>query len=76
MRFGKWDEILAHPEPTKEFIYTRGIWHYAQGLASIAKGRLVSGVAARHAEPEAEAVDKRFNKAWAKADVAITVSRL
>jgi tetratricopeptide (TPR) repeat protein len=40
VRFGKWDDILAHPEPPKEFLYTRGIWHYARGLASIAKGQL------------------------------------
>lgn len=40
VRFGKWDDILAQPEPPKEFVYTRGIWHYARGLASIAKGRL------------------------------------
>lgn len=40
VRFGKWDEILAQPEPPKAFVYTRGIWHYAQGLASIAKDRL------------------------------------
>ncbi len=40
VRFGRWDEILAQPEPPKEFAYTRGIWHYARGLASIAKGEL------------------------------------
>lgn len=39
VRFGKWDEILNEPEPAKEFVYSRGIWHYARGLAFIAKGQ-------------------------------------
>jgi tetratricopeptide (TPR) repeat protein len=40
VRFGKWDDILSEPEPAAEFAYTRGIWHYARGLAFVAKGRL------------------------------------
>lgn len=40
VRFGKWDEILKEPEPAKEFVYTRGVWHYARGLAFTAKGDL------------------------------------
>jgi tetratricopeptide (TPR) repeat protein len=40
VRFGKWDEILAEPEPAKEFVYTRGVWYYARGLAFVAKGQL------------------------------------
>jgi tetratricopeptide (TPR) repeat protein len=40
VRFGRWDDILNEPEPLKEFAYTRGIWHYARGLAFIAKDHL------------------------------------
>jgi tetratricopeptide (TPR) repeat protein len=40
VRFGKWDEILNEPEPAKEFAYTRGVWHYARGLAFVAKDQL------------------------------------
>lgn len=32
-RFGKWDEILALPEPAEKLAYTRGMWHYARGMA-------------------------------------------
>lgn len=38
VRFGKWDDILKEPEPAKEFAYTRGVRHYARGLAFVAKG--------------------------------------
>src|SRR5262245_5137673 len=32
-RFGRWDEVLAYPAPPAEWLYTRGVWHYARGLA-------------------------------------------
>lgn len=32
-RFGKWDDILAYPKPAMSLRYSRGIWHYARGLA-------------------------------------------
>jgi tetratricopeptide (TPR) repeat protein len=38
-RFGRWDEVLAHPAPPREWPYTRGVWHYARGLALSAKGQ-------------------------------------
>lgn len=38
VRFGRWDEILAYPEPAEDLIYPRGVWHYARGLAFTAKG--------------------------------------
>lgn len=37
VRFGRWDAILASAEPT-DSPYTRGIWHYARGMAHAAKG--------------------------------------
>ena len=40
VRFGKWDEILAHPAPPAEYLYPTGIWHYARGRALVGKGAL------------------------------------
>jgi tetratricopeptide (TPR) repeat protein len=39
VRFGRWDEVLAHPAPPAEWLYTRGVWHYARGIAFNAKGQ-------------------------------------
>jgi tetratricopeptide (TPR) repeat protein len=39
VRFGRWDEALAHPAPPRDWPYTRGVWHYARGLAFSAKGQ-------------------------------------
>lgn len=38
VRFGRWDEILAAPEPAANLPYARGIWHYARGRALAARG--------------------------------------
>jgi tetratricopeptide (TPR) repeat protein len=38
-RFGKWDEMLREPQPPAFSPYARGIWHYARGLAFVAKGQ-------------------------------------
>jgi tetratricopeptide (TPR) repeat protein len=39
-RFGKWDEMLAEPAPADRFLYLKGTWHYARGLALLGKGQL------------------------------------
>jgi tetratricopeptide (TPR) repeat protein len=39
VRFGRWDEVLRHPAPPREWLYTSGVWHYARGLAFSAKGQ-------------------------------------
>jgi tetratricopeptide (TPR) repeat protein len=39
-RFGRWDAILKEPAPPADLKYTTAIWHYARGLALVAKGRL------------------------------------
>lgn len=36
--FGRWEEILALPEPEQKFKLHRGIWHYARGVAFAAIG--------------------------------------
>ncbi|MFV8782996.1 hypothetical protein ACNKU7_11280 [Microbulbifer sp. SA54] len=38
-RFGKWDEILALPEPPAD-LFLQGAWHYVRGLAQVSKGNL------------------------------------
>jgi tetratricopeptide (TPR) repeat protein len=39
VRFGRWDEVLGLPAPSEKLPYTRGVWHYARGLAQSAKGQ-------------------------------------
>jgi len=38
VRFGKWDEILAEPQPVADLRYATGIWHWARGMAYVATG--------------------------------------
>jgi tetratricopeptide (TPR) repeat protein len=40
VRFGRWDDILAHPAPPADLFYPTGIWHYARGRAFVGKGQL------------------------------------
>jgi tetratricopeptide (TPR) repeat protein len=40
IRFGKWEDILNHPEPAQDLIYPRGVWRYARGRALTGLGRL------------------------------------
>ena len=40
MRFGRWEEILAEPEPPAHLPLTRALRHYARGVAYAAQGRL------------------------------------
>ena len=42
VRFGKWDDILALPEPAAEGVFGRAIHHYARGLALAAEGELAA----------------------------------
>ena len=37
VRFGKWDTILAAPAPRVDTLFTRGVRHYARGMAQIRK---------------------------------------
>jgi tetratricopeptide (TPR) repeat protein len=39
-RFGHWDAMLAEPAPPASDRFVTGIWHYARGLALVAKGNL------------------------------------
>ncbi len=37
IRFSQWDKILAKPAPA--LAYPKGIWHYARGMAFLARGK-------------------------------------
>lgn len=50
VRFGRWDELLAEPEPAPEWLASRAVWHYARGIALASLGRV----------PEARAEQQRF----------------
>ncbi|HSR66956.1 MAG TPA: hypothetical protein VLU25_03355 [Acidobacteriota bacterium] len=45
VRFGKWDEILAEPQPPQEALLVRGVWHYARGMAFRGQGHLYQAAA-------------------------------
>ena len=40
VRFGRWDEALAVPEPDQDLVYARAIWHYATGEAELGKSHI------------------------------------
>jgi tetratricopeptide (TPR) repeat protein len=40
VRFGRWDEILKVAAPPEDLPHARGLWHYAQGRALVAKGKV------------------------------------
>jgi len=40
LRFGRWDDVLAIPEPDQDLIYARALWHYAAGEAELGKGHV------------------------------------
>jgi tetratricopeptide (TPR) repeat protein len=46
-RFGKWDAILARPEPAKELLATHVMWRYTRALAYAATGNLDKASAER-----------------------------
>jgi hypothetical protein len=37
VRFGRWDEILAEPDPPEFMVFTRAFRHAARGIAYAAK---------------------------------------
>ena len=40
VQFGKWDEILAEPQPREDLAFSNAIWRYARGVAFANKGDL------------------------------------
>lgn len=47
LRFGDLDAVLREPAPPAELQYTRGMWHYARGMALSALGDGVAATAER-----------------------------
>jgi tetratricopeptide (TPR) repeat protein len=39
VRFGRWADILKEPAPPVDLRFTRGMWHFARGLALVATGK-------------------------------------
>ena len=39
LRFGKWEEILAEPEPESWRLFSRAEWHFARSVALSARGK-------------------------------------
>jgi tetratricopeptide (TPR) repeat protein len=39
--FGKWDAVLAEPEPAHGSAYLHGLWHYTRGSAFVGRGGFV-----------------------------------
>jgi tetratricopeptide (TPR) repeat protein len=40
IRFGRWDEMLAEPEPPDDMVVALVLWHHARGVALAALGRV------------------------------------
>jgi tetratricopeptide (TPR) repeat protein len=39
VRFGRWDEMLAEPQPQKNAQFMNGVWHYGRGMAFTNQGQ-------------------------------------
>ncbi len=60
VRFARWEEILAEPEPYEPFAFARAIWHYGRGVAQAALGdadaALVELAAIEALEPQVDEI--------------------
>jgi tetratricopeptide (TPR) repeat protein len=52
VRFRRWDEIMAVPQPDAALPMSNGVWHYARGLAFASRGKTAE------AQAEVEAIRK------------------
>jgi tetratricopeptide (TPR) repeat protein len=74
MRFGRWEEILAEPEPRPELPLSQALWHFTRGVALTALGRLSDAErerAAFHVAAEKVPVDWTFGNNRASDILAI-----
>lgn len=55
VRFGRWDEILAEPEPAGDLFAARAVWRYARGVALASLGRVQEAETEQRAFLEAKA---------------------
>lgn len=70
IRFGRWREVLAEPQPAEHLVMTRAVWHYARALACAATGRVAEAeaeqqqfLAARERVPETSFVFQNASQA-------------
>ncbi|MGQ0384858.1 MAG: hypothetical protein ACT4UP_09305 [Gammaproteobacteria bacterium] len=40
VRFGRWEQVVAAPKPADDLPYMQALWHYGQGMAAVAQGRI------------------------------------
>jgi len=57
VRFGKWQEILAAPQPAAKLRYATGMWYWARGMAYVATGDLAKAQTAYTAVMELAQAD-------------------
>ncbi|HJT21569.1 MAG TPA: hypothetical protein VJ746_13920 [Nitrospira sp.] len=62
IRFGRWDDLLKEPPPTKGLRMVEGIWRLGRGLALSATGRLQSAAGEHYA---LEGLTKKIRRARA-----------
>jgi tetratricopeptide (TPR) repeat protein len=60
-QFGKWDDVLAEPQPRADLEFSNGIWHYVRATA-FARKKDIASARAEHAKlvPLREATDVHF----------------
>jgi tetratricopeptide (TPR) repeat protein len=69
VRFARWSELLAAPEPAETLPHARALWHYGRGRALVALGELAAArreaaqLRALAADPALEGVRLEFNPA-------------
>ena len=40
IRFGNWKELETYPEPAKDLVYARLLWHFGKGMSFAARGKI------------------------------------
>jgi tetratricopeptide (TPR) repeat protein len=67
VRFERWDELLAMPEPAAARPHARALWHYARGRARLGRGDLpgaqseLEALRRIAAQPELSTMKMEFN---------------
>jgi tetratricopeptide (TPR) repeat protein len=71
-RFGRWDEMLKEPAPADQFLFVKGVWHYARGLAFLGKDQ-VADAEKELAEVRRIAADKALDYPMFSPNTAATI---
>ena len=75
MRFGRWDEVLAEPEPREFLPLSRAMWRFTRAVAMNAKGQAPQADAERTAfRGAAEKVPKEWTFGNAPASVVVALA--